>query len=205
MIVRAFLRVHFVSLIFLVFCVVLCFCVLYFVLCFVRRPVYCVPTVASVSGLSILDCHFGFIKCLLSINKKCTYMYYRWFVLQEMDVSLQYCIKCEMWDVKWIIFRVKHISYSMFIEDLSRWHQYNVTLEICDNISYHFMKRKFKLWWSSIQPISTKQTITSHLNWTHRTQKKHDMWPWKSRSWHGQEQKCGRIIPVNRILTLSSW
>ena len=31
-------------------------------LCFVcRRPVSCVPNVASVSGLSILDCPFGFL------------------------------------------------------------------------------------------------------------------------------------------------
>ena len=29
-----------------------------------------------------------------------------------------------------------------------------------------FMKRKVKQWWSSIPPISTKGTITSHLNWT---------------------------------------
>jgi len=34
------------------------------------------------------------------------------------------------------------------------------------------MKRKFKQWWSSIPPISTKQTITSHLNWNHWTQKR---------------------------------
>ena len=26
-------------------------------------------------------------------------------------------------------------------------------------------------WWSSIPPVSTKQTIISHLNWTHSTQK----------------------------------
>jgi len=31
------------------------------------------------------------------------------------------------------------------------------------------MKRKFKQWWSSIPPISTKWTITSHLYWTHWT------------------------------------
>ena len=29
------------------------------------------------------------------------------------------------------------------------------------------MKRKFKQWWSAIVPISAKQAITSHLNWTH--------------------------------------
>jgi hypothetical protein len=36
------------------------------------------------------------------------------------------------------------------------------------NIQYQQNKRKFKqwYWWSSIPPISTKQTITSHLNWT---------------------------------------
>jgi len=26
------------------------------------------------------------------------------------------------------------------------------------------MRRKFKQWWSTIPPISTKRTITSHLN-----------------------------------------
>jgi hypothetical protein len=25
------------------------------------RPVFCVPNVASISGVSILDCHFGFL------------------------------------------------------------------------------------------------------------------------------------------------
>jgi len=36
------------------------------------------------------------------------------------------------------------------------------------------MKWKIKQWWSSIPPISTKWTITSHLSWTHWswTQKK---------------------------------
>jgi hypothetical protein len=34
------------------------------------------------------------------------------------------------------------------------------------------MKRIFKQWWSSIPPISIKWTITSHLNWTHCTQRK---------------------------------
>jgi hypothetical protein len=31
------------------------------------------------------------------------------------------------------------------------------------NCLYHFMKRKFKQWWSTILPISTKRTTTSHL------------------------------------------
>ena len=44
---------------------VLVFCVLLFFFC--HRPVSCVPNVASVSGLSILDCHFGFLKRLFRI------------------------------------------------------------------------------------------------------------------------------------------
>ena len=40
--------------------IILVFCVGFF--CFVcLRPVSCVPNVASVSGLSILDCPFGFL------------------------------------------------------------------------------------------------------------------------------------------------
>ena len=34
---------------------------------------------------------------------------------------------------------------------------------------YNVIKRKFKQWWSSIPPISTKRTTISHLNWTHWT------------------------------------
>ena len=40
---------------------------------------------------------------------------------------------------------------------------------------WHIMKRKFKQWWSTIPPISTKQTITSHLNWTELTEHKKTM------------------------------
>jgi hypothetical protein len=40
-------------LVFLIFCVVFCFP------CF--RPLFCLPNVASVSRLSILDCPFGFL------------------------------------------------------------------------------------------------------------------------------------------------
>jgi len=43
------------------------------------------------------------------------------------------------------------------------------------------MKRKFKQCWSTIPAISTKQRITLQ----HRTQKDHEMWGWKSRSWFG--------------------
>jgi len=47
------------------------------------------------------------------------------------------------------------------------------------------MKRKFKQWWSSIPPISTKWAITFLLNWTPWTQKDHDVCHWESRSWLG--------------------
>jgi hypothetical protein len=43
------------------------------------------------------------------------------------------------------------------------------------------MKGKFKHWWSSIPPITTTWTITSHLNWTYWTQNDHVIWRWKSR------------------------
>ena len=43
--------------------------------------------------------------------------------------------RCEMWDVRWEMrdamrspFQAKHINENMFIEDLSMWCQYNVTL-----------------------------------------------------------------------------
>jgi hypothetical protein len=35
-----------------------------------------------------------------------------------------------------------------------------------------FMKRKFKQWWSTIQPISTKRTITSHFLTLHKKKQK---------------------------------
>lgn len=34
------------------------------------------------------------------------------------------------------------------------------------------MKRKFKQWWASISPITTKRTTTSRLNWTHWIQER---------------------------------
>jgi hypothetical protein len=45
------------------------------VLCFLfvcLRPVYCVPNVTSVSGLSILDCCIGFLYGLLMSFDSCT-------------------------------------------------------------------------------------------------------------------------------------
>jgi hypothetical protein len=55
------------------------------------------------------------------------------------------------------------------------------------------MKRKFKQWWSSISPISTKWIITSHLNWTQKWP--HDIWHWKSRSLLGTDTNMC-IFPV---------
>jgi len=43
------------------------------------------------------------------------------------------------------------------------------------------MKRKLKQWWSTIPPISTKRTFTSHLN-SLDTNKYHAKWRWKSRA-----------------------
>jgi len=60
------------------------------------------------------------------------------------------------------------------------------------------MKRKFKQLWSSIPTISTTWTITSHLNWTHWTQKDHDTWHWKSRSWHGTSTK--NVVGLNWLM-----
>jgi hypothetical protein len=57
------------------------------------------------------------------------------------------------------------------------------------------MNIMFKRWWSSILPISTKRTITSHQTWTHSTQKDHDIWHWKSKL--GQAQKSGGVKAIN--------
>jgi len=40
------------------------------------------------------------------------------------------------------------------------------------------MKRKFKKWWSAISPISTKQTIVSHIN-SHKHKKDDNIWRWE--------------------------
>ena len=63
---------------------------------------------------------------------------------------------------------IKYAYYSWYIQ--SSWHG--------------IMKRKIKQWWSTIPLISTKRTTTPHLNWT---QKYHDIWSWKSRSWYGTD------------------
>jgi len=55
-------------------------------------------------------------------------------------------VKPEMWVVMRSPFKVKHINDGMFIQDLSKWPQYNVMLEINDNmfvsgLSFDQMKR----------------------------------------------------------------
>ena len=62
---------------------------------------------------------------------------------------------------------------------------------------YQQNKRKFKQWWSSIPPVSTKRTITSHLNWTHWTHKDHDMWRLESRSWVRTDTNMCGVKSVN--------
>jgi len=60
------------------------------------------------------------------------------------------------------------------------------------------MKIKFEQWWSTIQPISTKQTITSHLKSLNRIKTQaYDI----GNPGHGlgQAKKCGRVTIVNGI------
>ena len=68
------------------------------------------------------------------------------------------------------------------------------------------MKIINRQWWSSIPPISTKRTITSHLNWTRWTQKKHPNAYYFGHSGPGlgQAQRCGGVTPVNGISALPS-
>jgi len=49
----------------------------------------------------------------------------------------------------------------------------------------------FNQWWITIPSISTKRTITSHLNSLNRKQY-HVIWHWKSRSWLGTSTNMWR-------------
>jgi hypothetical protein len=49
-----------------------------------------------------------------------------------------------------------------------------------------------KQWWSSIPPISTKRSITSHLSWTQCTEK---------RPWRGKSRSSPLVILVTRSPT----
>jgi hypothetical protein len=66
-----------------------------------------------------------------------------------------------------------------------------------------FMKRKYKQWWSTIQPISTKLTITSHLNLLNTKKGPQHMMLEIQVLGLGQAQELGVFKPVNGILT--SW
>ena len=55
------------------------------------------------------------------------------------------------------------------------------------------MNRKLKQWYSTIAPISTKRTTTSHPN-SRKTQKTHDYDVGNSSPGLGQAQKCGEFI-----------
>jgi len=59
------------------------------------------------------------------------------------------------------------LELATVIRNFNKWETVMLEKLLC--------KRKFKHWWSSIPPLSTKGTITSHLNWTHWIQK---------RQWH---------------------
>jgi len=62
---------------------------------------------------------------------------------------------------------------------------------------YNYENCFFNKWWSTIPPITTKQTITSHLNWTHWTQEKTTTYDVVNPvPGLGQAQKCGGVKPV---------
>jgi len=90
---------------------------------------------------------------------------YRWIDLEQYsNTTISHIIVCPI-----TLFTVKTYMY-IYI--------YN------DSYKYDY-ERKFKQWWSSIPPISTKRTIISHYNWTHWKQT--TVWHWKSRSWFGTD------------------
>ena len=60
------------------------------------------------------------------------------------------------------------------------------------------MKRKLKQWWSTISPISTNQTSTSHLKSLNK-KKEHEIWSWKSRSLFGTGINMWQIKPITAI------
>ena len=62
------------------------------------------------------------------------------------------------------------------------------------------MKRKYKQWWSTIQPISRKQTFTSHLYSQNTKNTTYDVG--NQGPGLGQAQTCGRVKPFNAIPTI---
>jgi len=61
-------------------------------------------------------------------------------------------------------------------------------------------KKVFKLWWSTIPPISTKRTITSHLN-SLNTEKTMAYDVGNHGHGLGQTQKCGTVKLIVLIFT----
>jgi hypothetical protein len=59
-------------------------------------------------------------------------------------------------------------------------------------------KRTVKQWWSSFPSISTKQTITPHLNGTHCAQNDLDIWRWNPGPGLGPAQTCDGV-KINAI------
>ena len=61
-------------------------------------------------------------------------------------------------NIGWKI-KINHLN-----SDGKHFHQYQENDQLPLILTHWTQKRKFKQWWPSISPISTKQTITSHLN-----------------------------------------
>jgi hypothetical protein len=61
-----------------------------------------------------------------------------------------------------------------------------------------WMKRNFKQWWSIILPISTKRTITSHLN-SLKIEKDQTYDIGNADLGLGQAYTCGGTKPINGI------
>jgi hypothetical protein len=66
--------------------------------------------------------------------------------------------------------------------DGQQFHRYKQNEQAPLTSNHWTYKIKFKQWWSTIQPISTKRTSTSHLKPLSVKRPRH-MWRWKSRFW----------------------
>ena len=91
----------------------------------------------------------------------------------------------------------------------SHWQNlsYNVALSTpCHEWDSSFMKRKLcKPWWSSIPSMSTKRTITSHLNWTHLTISLTGNLPWWSLDSQLQTVHKLYLICICNYFNLPCW
>ena len=68
------------------------------------------------------------------------------------------------------------------------------------NYNYYIMKRKFKQQWSTIPPISTKRTITSHLLTEHKKRPQHATFEIQVLAWDRHKNMVGlnRLYVFNR-------